>query len=133
MHKADEQHALPPTVRNWSTTGSGAVIECGGKRIHWQQIEVFTNYCKPPIMTKIPLATSYSTEVDMSRMSINSLSAPKWENEPLGSIHGLSHPVVCSRKETTSIPNASSLAPCDKAEQPTKITKAIYLIYFYCI
>lgn len=40
MHKTDEQQVLPPTVRNWSTTGSGAVIECGGKRIHWQQIEV---------------------------------------------------------------------------------------------
>ena len=58
MHKADEQHALPPTVRNWSTTGSGAVIEYGGKRIriHWQQIEVFSNYWKPPRMTKNSLS-----------------------------------------------------------------------------
>lgn len=60
------------------TTGSGVVIECGGKRnIHLQKIEksLLQSLESPKIdkssKSPIPSAKSSSTEVNMSRMDIN--------------------------------------------------------------
>ena len=76
MHKADEQHPLPPTVSNWKYHRVWRSKRVWRKENTLQQIEVSSAITGKPNTDKkfkspIPSATSYSTEDDMSRMGIN--------------------------------------------------------------